>query len=191
MSGIWNWSPGKLRDATRSAIGCCVRSEMRRIRPKHSACICGSPTLTLVSGRIPFESNRMLRAWRSLRLPSTSNGRFGMLLVPTALPAPGLRFHVFQRLLSRYEFRNDRITRIAGLPGPGSGQCAPRHRDRRRPKRLWPHVKTHKLPQLVRMQLSHGIRKYKCATIAEAEMLALEKGGSSDDRVPGCWACHR
>lgn len=40
------------------------------------------------------------------------------------------------------------------------------------PKRLCPHVKTHKLAELVRMQMAHGITKFKCATIAEAEMVA-------------------
>ena len=38
--------------------------------------------------------------------------------------------------------------------------------------RLWPHVKTHKIPQVVQMQVSYGIKKFKCATIAEAEMVA-------------------
>lgn len=38
--------------------------------------------------------------------------------------------------------------------------------------RLWPHVKSHKMEQLVRLQLEKGIRKFKCATIAEAEMVA-------------------
>src|SRR5262249_19106159 len=40
------------------------------------------------------------------------------------------------------------------------------------PKRLRPHVKTHKTREIVRMQLAAGITKHKCATIAEAEMLA-------------------
>ena len=40
------------------------------------------------------------------------------------------------------------------------------------PERLCPHVKTHKLAELVRMQLALGIKKFKCATIAEAEMTA-------------------
>ena len=39
-------------------------------------------------------------------------------------------------------------------------------------QRLRPHVKTHKLPQVVAMHQAHGINKLKCATIAEAEMLA-------------------
>lgn len=38
--------------------------------------------------------------------------------------------------------------------------------------RLRPHVKTHKLAEIVRMQMSHGITKFKCATIAEMEMVA-------------------
>jgi D-serine deaminase-like pyridoxal phosphate-dependent protein len=39
-------------------------------------------------------------------------------------------------------------------------------------KRLVPHVKTHKIAEIVQMQLNAGISKFKCATIAEAEMLA-------------------
>ncbi|MFM1770554.1 MAG: hypothetical protein RJA22_3083 [Verrucomicrobiota bacterium] len=38
--------------------------------------------------------------------------------------------------------------------------------------RLRPHMKTHKLPPLIRMQLRMGITRFKCATIAEAEMTA-------------------
>lgn len=38
--------------------------------------------------------------------------------------------------------------------------------------RLRPHIKTHKLPQIVALQASLGITKIKCATIAEAEMAA-------------------
>ncbi|QTQ11276.1 D-TA family PLP-dependent enzyme [Treponema parvum] len=39
--------------------------------------------------------------------------------------------------------------------------------------RLWPHVKTHKSESMVKLQQSLGINKFKCATIAEAEMLAM------------------
>jgi D-serine deaminase-like pyridoxal phosphate-dependent protein len=46
------------------------------------------------------------------------------------------------------------------------------------PERLRPHVKTHKLPQLVKLQLARGIVRYKCATIAEAEMCA--RAGAPD-----------
>jgi D-serine deaminase-like pyridoxal phosphate-dependent protein len=37
---------------------------------------------------------------------------------------------------------------------------------------LRPHVKTHKMPEIINMQMKHGIKKFKCATIAEAEMAA-------------------
>ncbi|MFT7632038.1 MAG: D-serine deaminase-like pyridoxal phosphate-dependent protein [Mariniblastus sp.] len=40
------------------------------------------------------------------------------------------------------------------------------------PERLRPHCKTHKTREIVAMQLKLGISKHKCATIAEAEMLA-------------------
>ena len=35
-----------------------------------------------------------------------------------------------------------------------------------------PHVKTHKLPQVVQMQMEAGIIRFKCATLSEAAMLA-------------------
>lgn len=41
------------------------------------------------------------------------------------------------------------------------------------PHRLRPHCKTHKMREVVELQLAAGITKQKCATIAEAEMLAL------------------
>ena len=40
------------------------------------------------------------------------------------------------------------------------------------PKRLRPHVKTHKTREIVKMALAAGIIKHKCATLAEAEMTA-------------------
>lgn len=43
-------------------------------------------------------------------------------------------------------------------------------------KKLRPHVKTHKLPQIVAMNLSAGISKFKVSTIAEAEMTAAAGG---------------
>jgi D-threonine aldolase len=42
--------------------------------------------------------------------------------------------------------------------------------------RLRPHVKTHKMAEIVREAESRGIRKHKCATIAEAEMIAAAGG---------------
>jgi D-threonine aldolase len=43
---------------------------------------------------------------------------------------------------------------------------------------LRPHVKTHKMIEVVRLMLDEGITKFKCATIAEAEMLAM--AGAAD-----------
>src|SRR5215212_2098536 len=40
------------------------------------------------------------------------------------------------------------------------------------PARLRPHIKTHKLPQIVARQVEMGITRCKSATIAEAEMAA-------------------
>ena len=42
--------------------------------------------------------------------------------------------------------------------------------------RLRPHVKTHKMAEVVELQVAKGITQFKCATIAEAEMTA-ESGG--------------
>ncbi len=38
--------------------------------------------------------------------------------------------------------------------------------------RLWPHVKTHKMRQIIDMQLKAGIERFKCATYAEARLTA-------------------
>jgi D-serine deaminase-like pyridoxal phosphate-dependent protein len=46
------------------------------------------------------------------------------------------------------------------------------------PDRLRPHIKTHKSPDVTRLLLDAGIQKFKCATIAEAEMLAI--AGATD-----------
>lgn len=46
------------------------------------------------------------------------------------------------------------------------------------PERLRPHMKTHKLPEVIQLQLRQGITKFKCATIAEAEMTAA--AGAAD-----------
>jgi D-serine deaminase-like pyridoxal phosphate-dependent protein len=45
-------------------------------------------------------------------------------------------------------------------------------------ERLRPHVKTYKMAEIIRMQMNHGISKFKCATISEAEMAA--KCGATD-----------
>ena len=40
------------------------------------------------------------------------------------------------------------------------------------PDRLRPHVKTHKMSAVIRLQMAAGITRFKCATLAEAEMVA-------------------
>lgn len=44
--------------------------------------------------------------------------------------------------------------------------------------RLRPHIKTHKMAEIIDMQMQMGIKKFKCATITEAELLA--KSGAKD-----------
>ena len=46
------------------------------------------------------------------------------------------------------------------------------------PSKLRPHVKTHKMPDVVKLQLELGVSKFKTATISEAEMTAL--AGAAD-----------
>ena len=46
------------------------------------------------------------------------------------------------------------------------------------PSLLRPHVKTHKMAEVVKLQMKHGIYKFKCATISEVEMVAA--CGASD-----------
>ena len=43
------------------------------------------------------------------------------------------------------------------------------------PERLRPHIKTHKMAEIIEIQMKMGIQKFKCATIAEAELLAIWK----------------
>jgi D-serine deaminase-like pyridoxal phosphate-dependent protein len=66
------------------------------------------------------------------------------------IPSPALAFYP-----ERIEENIRRMIRIAGDAG-----------------RLRPHVKTHKTGEIVKLQLKHGIRRFKCSTIAEAEMTA-------------------
>jgi D-serine deaminase-like pyridoxal phosphate-dependent protein len=46
------------------------------------------------------------------------------------------------------------------------------------PDRLRPHVKTHKMSEIINLQMKYGINKFKCATISETEMVA--RCGASD-----------
>ncbi len=65
------------------------------------------------------------------------------------VPSPALLIHP-----DRIE---DNIGRMIAIGGAG---------------RLRPHVKTHKMAEIVHLQMEHGIGKFKCATLAEAEMVA-------------------
>jgi D-serine deaminase-like pyridoxal phosphate-dependent protein len=69
---------------------------------------------------------------------------------PAEIPSPALL--VFRPV---FEANLREMLRIAGSPA-----------------RLRPHCKTHKIAEIVRRQLALGIARHKCATIAEAEMLA-------------------
>lgn len=72
------------------------------------------------------------------------------LTEPATVPSPALLFYP---TLIRQNLR--RAVEIAGGPD-----------------RLRPHVKTHKTREIVRLWLDLGVQKHKCATLAEAEMLA-------------------
>lgn len=72
------------------------------------------------------------------------------------------------------------ISNIASIPSPALVVYPDRIRENIRraiaiagdPQRLRPHIKTHKCGQIIRMHLEFGVTKFKCATIAEAEMAA-------------------
>jgi D-serine deaminase-like pyridoxal phosphate-dependent protein len=66
------------------------------------------------------------------------------------IPSPALAFYP-----ERIEENIRRMIAVAGDAG-----------------RLRPHVKTHKTGDIVKLQLKHGIRRFKCSTIAETEMAA-------------------
>lgn len=72
------------------------------------------------------------------------------------------------------------IENVAEIPTPALAVYLDRVRENLRRmialaggvERLRPHMKTHKMPEVIRMQLAAGISKFKCATVAEAEMAA-------------------
>ena len=45
--------------------------------------------------------------------------------------------------------------------------------------RLMPHIKTYKIAEVIKMQKASGINRFKCATIAEAELLGMSGAGSA------------
>lgn len=69
---------------------------------------------------------------------------------PEEVCSPGLL--IFRELL---DHNLSEMVRIAGTP-----------------EKLRPHCKTHKTREIVKIQIEMGISRHKCATIAEAEMLA-------------------
>jgi D-serine deaminase-like pyridoxal phosphate-dependent protein len=73
------------------------------------------------------------------------------------------------------------VSNIADVPSPSLLVYADRVEENLRrmvqmvggdPARLRPHMKTHKMPEVIKMHLAQGIKKFKSATIAEAEMTA-------------------
>lgn len=73
-----------------------------------------------------------------------------VLREPDPLPTPSLLVYP-----DRVSANIDRAVALAGSP-----------------QRLRPHVKTHKSADVTRLHLERGITRFKCATIAEARMLA-------------------
>lgn len=65
-------------------------------------------------------------------------------------------------LLVYWERMNDNIKKVIEIAGSV--------------ERLRPHVKTHKLPEIVRLHSMYGFTKFKSATIAESEMIAMNGG---------------
>ena len=41
--------------------------------------------------------------------------------------------------------------------------------------RLWPHIKTHKMSDIIKLQIKYGIKKFKCSTISELKLLSSVK----------------
>jgi D-serine deaminase-like pyridoxal phosphate-dependent protein len=83
---------------------------------------------------------------------------------PDDVPSPALLVYV-ERVDQNIDWMIQMITAPQGFTGGGI-------------ERLRPHVKTHKMAALVERQLRAGITKFKCATIAEAEMTA--RSGAPD-----------
>lgn len=51
-------------------------------------------------------------------------------------------------------------------------------------ERLWPHVKTHKCIDMVKFQMNSSIKRFKCATIAELEMVCMAGAEASVLAMP-------
>ena len=80
-------------------------------------------------------------------------------------------------LSSDYEFPE--LSQIEGVPSPSLVIFPEKIRANIKlmikiavgPERLRPHVKTHKMAEVVALQQEQGVRKFKCATLAEMRML--------------------
>ena len=83
------------------------------------------------------------------------HGRYS-IANPDEVLSPGLV--VFEEIV------RENVARMLEIAGDGA--------------RLRPHCKTHKMIDVIRLEVGMGIVKHKCATFAEAEMLAL--GGARD-----------
>lgn len=76
------------------------------------------------------------------------------------------------------------VNNVADLPSPALLVYLDRIRENLRHTvemaggvdRLRPHVKTHKMAEIIHLSLERGITRFKCATIAEAEMTAQTGG---------------
>ena len=82
--------------------------------------------------------------------PTDQDSRWYEISNVDSIASPALVFYP-----ERIEENIRRMIRIAGSAG-----------------RLRPLVKTHKTTEIVRLQVKHGITRFKCSTIAEAEMTA-------------------
>ncbi len=96
-----------------------------------------------------FEWQPAVQLPHRMSSPSTSSPWY-LVANESEIPSPALL--IFRE---RMDENIRRMLRIAGGP-----------------ERLWPHVKTHKLGPIVEAHLREGITRFKCATIAEAEMTA-------------------
>jgi D-serine deaminase-like pyridoxal phosphate-dependent protein len=85
-----------------------------------------------------------------MKMTSVESERWYEIANVSEIPSPALAFYP-----ERIEENIRRMIAVAGDAG-----------------RLRPHVKTHKTSEIVMLQLKHGIRRFKCSTIAETEMAA-------------------
>lgn len=106
-------------------------------------------------------------------------------MTPTSMTSYDLSHGLFSTILAVMSSLPSALPKVDQVPSPALLIYPDRVRDNIRfmievagdADRLRPHIKTHKLAEIVRMQMEAGIGKFKCATLAEAEMLGKEKAG--------------